>query len=191
MSLQLLHVSEVPARPWKNRGGTARDLLLWPDEQDPWLQISVADITRDGAFSPYPRIDRWFVLLQGSGIELSWTHAVRRLHAGRGVLHFDGVDPPICRLMGGPCSAFNVLHRRDRGRVLVKAATPRSAPLTGFGHFALFVREAARLQPEKGQPVELPPWSLVWGERLQLHLEPQNDDAHAWWVGFDEGPEAR
>jgi environmental stress-induced protein Ves len=191
MALQLLHVSEAPARPWKNGGGTARDLLLWPDRQEPSLQISVADITRDGAFSSYPSIDRWFVLLQGAGVELIWPHAARRLQAGRGVLRFDGADPPICRLIGGPCSAFNVMHRRDRGRVLVKAATPLSTPLEGFGQFALFVREAALLHPEKGQPVELPPLSLVWGERLPMRLELQSDDAHAWWVAFDEAQESR
>ncbi|MEW6705578.1 MAG: HutD family protein [Pseudomonadota bacterium] len=185
MTLRLLHVSEAATRPWKNGGGSARDLLLWPGEHEPCLQISVADITRDGAFSPYPGIDRWFVLLQGAGVELTWPHAVRRLHAGHALLHFDGGNAPGCRLMGGPACAFNVLHRRGCGRVAVKSAAPLSTPPEGFDHFALFVREAARLQPEKGMPVDLPPWSLVWGERLGLSLELQAADAHAWWVGFD------
>lgn len=186
MTLKLRHVSEAPLRSWKNGGGTSRDLLLWPDEHAPWLQIAVADLTRDGPFSPYPGVDRWFGLLQGTGVELTWRHAVRRLHAGHALLHFDGGDAPTCRLTGGAASALNVLHYRERGRVAVRSAAPLSQPPEGYDFFALFVREGARLQPQTTGPIELPPWSLVWGERVSLHLELAAGDAHAWWVGFDE-----
>jgi environmental stress-induced protein Ves len=189
MSLSLLHVSEAASRPWKNGGGSARDLLLWPTPAEPWLTVSVADILQDGPFSPYPGIDRWFVVLQGSGVELSWQHAVRRLHAGHSLLRFDGAEAPLCRRIGGPVAAFNVLHRRDRGRVAVRPAAALSQPPEGFGRFALFVRETARLQHGEGGHVDLPPWTLVWGERLPMRLELLEADAHAWWIGFDEPPE--
>lgn len=191
MSLSLLHVSEVAPRPWKNGGGSARDLLLWPGAEQPIVQISVADILQDGPFSLYAGIDRWFVVLQGSGVELSWEHAVRRLHAGHSVLRFDGRDAPLCRLVGGPVAALNVLHRRDQGRIAVKTAASLSTPPEGYGHFALFVREAARLQHEQGRHVDLPPWTLVWGERMPMQLELLEADAHAWWIGFDEQREPR
>lgn len=184
MNLSLVQVSAVATRPWKNGGGVARDLLQWPDGADPWLTISVADISRDGPFSPYPGTDRWFVVLQGSGVELRWDQAVRRLRAGRAVLHFDGAEAPDCQLAGGPVSALNVLCRRGRGRLAVKSAAPLSEAPAGFTHFALFVREAACLRPVDGSPLDLPAWSLAWGERLPMRLA-LAADAHAWWIGFN------
>jgi len=39
--------------PWKNGGGTTRELLAWPDPQDWTLRLSVAQVEADGPFSRF------------------------------------------------------------------------------------------------------------------------------------------
>lgn len=178
----IVRTDDVPPTPWKNGGGLARDLLMWPGPGDWQVRVSVADIHGDGPFSVYEDVDRWFVLLSGQGVELTWPQAVRRLQPGRSLLHFDGALAPSCRLDGGLVRAFNVMGRRGRARLSVKPAADGSRAPEGFRWAALFVREPAELG--SGQDLRVPAWSLAWGERTDspVRLAP---GAHAWWLGFD------
>jgi len=181
--MQLVRVDEVAPTPWKNGGGVARDLLCWPSVEDWQLRISVADIEADGPFSSYPGIDRWFGLLSGRGVRLQWPQAVRHMHPGHALLHFDGAMAPECRLDDGPARAFNVMARRGALRVRIEAAVPGSQAPEGFAQAALFTREAAVLH--RAAPLQLPAWSLVWGQRTHASLQ-ASDGVHAWWVAFEE-----
>lgn len=183
--LHVLRVEEVMPQAWKNGGGRTRELLAWPHPQDWWLRISVADIEQDGPFSAYPGVDRWFGVLEGEGVELTWQQARRRLHPGHSLLHFDGAEPPGCRLLSGPTRDFNVLHRKGLGHVAVQRARPGSRVPAGHGRFALFCVEPVMLLRRNEPPAPLPPWSLAWGESADERME-THDDAHAWWVAFDE-----
>ncbi|MED5619633.1 HutD/Ves family protein [Ideonella sp. BN130291] len=183
--LQQLCAHDVAPQPWKNGGGRTRELLTWPGPQDWWLRISVADIEQDGPFSPYPGVDRWFGVLEGAGVELTWPQAVRRLHAGHSLLHFDGASAPDCRLLDGTTRDLNVMHRRGLGRIVVQRAQAQSAPPEGFGHFALFNLEALDVQRTGRPALHAAPWSLTWGEGAGCWTEVPAD-GHAWWIGFDE-----
>jgi hypothetical protein len=186
MSLAVLRVEDVMPQPWKNGGGRTRELLAWPGPADWWLRISVADIEQDGPFSPYPGVERWFGVLEGDGVELRWPSTVRRrLHAGHSLLHFDGGEPPRCRLAGGTTRDLNVMHRRGQGRVVVHRAMSGSRVPGGHARFALFTLEPMTLL-RRGEPaLHTPAWSLVWGDCADDRVEAAGDP-HAWWIAFDE-----
>ena len=69
---RIVHIDDVRAQPWKNGGGLTRELLAWPS-RDAWsVRVSVADIERDGPFSPFPGVERWFTVLEGAGVVLDF-----------------------------------------------------------------------------------------------------------------------
>ena len=51
--------------PWKNGGGTTREIAVSED----W-RLSVATIEQDGPFSDFTGFDRTIVPIEGNGIEL-------------------------------------------------------------------------------------------------------------------------
>ena len=94
MTLHQIDVNAVQPQAWRNGGGQTRELWTWPST-GPWqLRISRADIDRDGPFSAFPGVRRWFAVLQGTGVELQFGDARHILHAGDPALCFDGAQAP-------------------------------------------------------------------------------------------------
>jgi environmental stress-induced protein Ves len=60
-TMALGHASE---QTWRNGGGSTRELLAWPEATDWQARISVAEITRDGPFSAFAGVQRWFAVLR-------------------------------------------------------------------------------------------------------------------------------
>jgi environmental stress-induced protein Ves len=60
---------DAPPRPWKNGGGSTRELRTWPPgattEDFDW-RVSVADITAAADFSRFPGVRRRTAALQGA-----------------------------------------------------------------------------------------------------------------------------
>lgn len=117
-------LDELTPMPWKNGGGTTREIAAWPpaaglDAFD-W-RLSIADIAADGPFSAFPGIDRQIVLLDGDGVRLhardgSFDH---RLVAVGEPFAFAGEATVEATLLGGPTRDFNVMTRRGRCRASV------------------------------------------------------------------------
>jgi uncharacterized protein len=163
--------------PWKNGGGTTRELLRLPASGGDWtLRISLADIAADGPFSPFPGITRWFAVVEGAGVRLSFSERTLNILSGDSPLRFDGADAPGCTLLDGPTRDLNVMVRADRAESLVTPATfldeagPGNSP--GFGFFAL---QPVSLHGGGALPIEMPALSLAWGE-------PPFDASRAWSV---------
>lgn len=71
---QLIRYQDCPSTPWKNGGGSTKQLLISPinaelTEFD--YRISIASISSNGPFSLFNGIDRQLVILEGDGVELS------------------------------------------------------------------------------------------------------------------------
>lgn len=118
---QRFALDAIPATPWKNGGGSTRELVCWPPRaglQDFDWRISVATIARGGPFSVFPGIDRRILLLEGGGVQLrSRDEAVEhRLDARLQPFSFSGDVPLTCELLGGVSIDFNVMTRRGRCR---------------------------------------------------------------------------
>jgi environmental stress-induced protein Ves len=113
--LRILRNADYPSRPWKNGGGTTRDILVSPpgaslDEFD-W-RLSLAQVDRDGPFSRFDNIDRTLVLLSGA---MTLHEPDRRIELVRGEpVAFPGERTISATLQGGATLDFNVMTRRGR-----------------------------------------------------------------------------
>ena len=113
---RLISAREFRRMPWKNGGGRTAEIAAWPvggDEGFAW-RVAIAEIDRDGPFSPYPGVDRTFVLLDGDGVVLAHDDQEVQLTAPHEPYRFAGESAITCRLVGGPSRAYNLMLRRDR-----------------------------------------------------------------------------
>jgi environmental stress-induced protein Ves len=124
MSWHLVHLADVPPSPWKNGGGTTRELVAWPSAADWIWRLSVAEVASSGPFSTFDGVQRWFAVLAGSGVRLhlqapggAQTHDLTVRSAP---LCFDGAVPVQCDLLDGPTQDFNLMLRSDKATGLVQ-----------------------------------------------------------------------
>lgn len=119
--LRILRSNDYPSRPWKNGGGTTRDIIVSPtgaalDDFD-W-RVSLAQVDRDGPFSRFDDVDRTLVLLSGA---MTLHEPERRIELIRGEpVAFPGERAIAATLSGGPTLDFNVMTRRGRARHTVR-----------------------------------------------------------------------
>lgn len=182
--IRVVELGNVPAQPWKNGGGTTRELLAWPAATDWTLRLSVARIDADGPFSAFPGVSRWFAVLSGGGVELSWQHRKAQLAPGTAPLHFDGGDAPGCRLPAGPTDDLNLMLRDSQARGALRPVQG-GEPWSGRGAWrGVYVATACNLH--HGSDTPLPAHSLAWDDdattawRLSGHDAPQ-----AWWIELE------
>lgn len=155
----VVRLADVAPRPWRNGGGTARDLLSWP-RQDGWqCRISVAEIVADGPFSAYPGVERCFAVLQGEGVELTVDGTTQRLTRHTRPLRFDGAAATGCRLLEGPTRDLNLMLRDARGRIeRVVDGEPWRADA---GQCALFATVEGRCT-HTDVPIDVAADTLLW-----------------------------
>lgn len=164
MPLHRVHLQDCPPQPWRNGGGLTRELLVWPRDAaaGAWqLRLSVADIERDGPFSPFPGLRRWFAVLSGAGVSLALPQGAVTLRPHDPPLAFDGADAPACALLGGPTRDLNLMAQDHQGVAQMQAALPGSRLEAAPGWRALFAAEAACLTTPHGVE-ELPAGTLAW-----------------------------
>lgn len=116
--MTLIRLQDCPPSPWKNGGGSTRQLLVSPagaglDDFD--YRVSLASVASDGPFSRFDGVDRQLLILQGAGLELKLDgRDSLRLTPGDAPLAFAGETPAQSRLLDGPLTDFNVMTRRGR-----------------------------------------------------------------------------
>lgn len=147
MTGRILRSSDYQRMPWKNGGGTTSE--IWkasaPDGTTLW-RLSIAEVASDGPFSEFPGIDRWIMLIEGKGMELSisgqGTHRIERPFEP---LAFSGDVRTECRLIAGPIRDFNLMVARDHAQgdlQVVGLAAGETRPLD-HGLAALHVLDGA------------------------------------------------
>ena len=193
MTPNLVTVADTPPQPWRNGGGSTRELLAWPSPQDWRLRLSVADIDADGPFSIFDGVQRWFAVLQGAGVALTIDGLLHRQCLEDPPLHFDGAARTDCRLLDGPTRDLNLMLRGGPGGLL--PARPGQAWQPPGSVCGLFSRAPGRCQivATAGGPASehrLPALSLLWWASAPASLcwQPQaSPDAlpQAWWLWAD------
>jgi len=107
-----VRLDAVAATPWRNGGGTTRELLAWPAAADWRVRMSVAAIAQDGPFSQFDDVKRWFAVLAGAGVRLQIGEVVHALTASSPPFGFDGASAPNCELVAGPTEDFNLMLKK-------------------------------------------------------------------------------
>lgn len=117
--MQRLHYFSLDAiapSPWKNGGGTTREIVCQPSAPQTafdW-RVSVATIDAAGPFSMFPGVDRTIILLDGAGVRLEVGGMVdHMLDKPLVPFSFSGDSKVQCELLGGASTDFNVMTRRD------------------------------------------------------------------------------
>ena len=119
--LRIIRSVDYPTRPWKNGGGTTRDIAVSPpgaslDDFD-W-RLSLAQVDRDGPFSPFDNVDRTLVLLSGA---MTLHRQDRQIDLVRHEpITFEGERAIEATLAGASTLDFNVMTRRGRARHVVR-----------------------------------------------------------------------
>jgi uncharacterized protein len=116
MTLHRTLLAGARPQPWRNGGGSTRELLAWPQVQAWQLRVSVAQIDRDGPFSAFPGVDRCFAVIAGAGVHLQLPGGRQTLTPGSAPVAFDGEAAPGCSLVDGPTEDLNLMVRRGLGQ---------------------------------------------------------------------------
>ena len=111
MTWHVIYLADVAPRPWKNGGGTTRELVAWPDAAHWVWRMSVAEVAQSGPFSRFDGVQRWFAVLGGAGVALTHNGHRHALTVRSPPFCFDGGAPTGCELMEGPTQDFNLMTR--------------------------------------------------------------------------------
>jgi uncharacterized protein len=161
MNWHFVHLDEVIAAPWRNGGGTTRELLVWPHREEWAARVSVAEISSDGPFSAYPGVMRWFAVLSGAGVALRVGSNMHNLDAASEPLRFDGAAPAVCKLAAGATQDFNLMLRGRKGSLQrVQGVQERGCRKGSLVALYSHENESAFLAVEVRIPV--PPRTLAW-----------------------------
>lgn len=182
--IRVVPLASVAPQPWKNGGGTTRELLAWPAAGDWVVRLSVARIDRDGPFSAFAGIARWFAVLGGAGVELTWQDRAAQVRPGTAPLHFDGGDSPGCRLLEGPTEDLNLMLRSSRARGALRVAQAGVAGPSAGAWRGVYTATPCTLQA--AEALALPAHSLAWDDAASAPWRLQSAGAlQAWWIELE------
>ncbi|TWS96157.1 HutD family protein [Reyranella sp. CPCC 100927] len=186
----------VPATPWKNGGGTTREIASWPPGaglDDFQWRISVATIGASGPFSRFAGIDRTIMLIDGDGVHLRAPDGSidHRLDVPLAPFAFSGDTPLDCTLLGGTSQDINVMTRHGALQAQVHVMR-RPHTLDRCAHGLLLALRGSwvvRLRPGDDDAVRLEAHQgLWWAEQpCTAHIEPASDDAVLVAVSIETG----
>jgi environmental stress-induced protein Ves len=176
----------VAPMPWRNGGGTTRELAAWPRGTDDWRwRVSVAEVVADGPFSRFEGVSRWFAVLSGAGVRLDLGARSHRLLASSDPLCFDGALAASCTLVDGATQDFNLMTRVGAAQArLVRVRGARQLSLARTLTMAVYVVQGPASLKLDGVAMELPARALVW-QRLEADSALCLTAPHALWMEIE------
>jgi environmental stress-induced protein Ves len=176
-------IASLPATPWKNGGGTTREIVRVPAGADldafDW-RVSIAELLVDGSFSSFAGIDRVIVLLEGAGIHMrSRDRAIdHRLATPFVPFVFSGDQPIDATLIVGQSRDFNVMTRRLHVRADVRVLRDHEKLPESESGLLFAARGRWRAQAASGRRVfSFAPGAGVWWDRHPLAWDLSPSDA--------------
>lgn len=120
--VRIIRYRDCPETPWKNGGGTTREIAAYPTgaSMDDFLwRISMARVAAAGPFSRFDGIDRVLTILEGR-LELRRADKVITLDGTSQPFCFDGGAESAGQPLGDAVLDLNVMVRRGFYRARVK-----------------------------------------------------------------------
>ena len=185
MTLQFFDLANMPATPWKNGGGSTRELVCWPPataaaggmDSFGW-RVSVATIAAPGPFSAFAGVDRQIMLLGGDGVHLTssgWQHTLAERWQP---FAFSGDEAVDCTMLGGISTDFNLMLRRGvwDGTLQVVRSEP---PPTGAGLCMVLQGRWQTVQAGQAARVLTAGQGAWWLDAAPPRLQPVRDPGSA------------
>lgn len=173
-------------QPWRNGGGSTRELLAQPAGESWRVRVSVADVVADGPFSAFPGVARWFAVIEGAGVVLSIDAVEHRCTTSGEPLAFAGDADTRSRLIDGPTRDLNLMLRGVDGamRCVVPGETYRPQTL----ECGLYATVAGPVRTSPSTDVApMPANALRWWPAAPESL---TFDGAGWWLSADRAPAA-
>ncbi|RXS81535.1 HutD family protein [Streptomyces sp. TM32] len=127
----ILRAAGRAAAPWSNGGGVTREIAAHPPgagwDGFAW-RVSLADVTRDGPYSPLPGVRRILTVVDGAGLELTVDGTARLLPGRSRPYAFPGGATTVSRLLDGPVVNLNVMLRDGRATATVEVVAGSWSP---------------------------------------------------------------
>ena len=162
MNWQTIRLSDVKPTPWRNGGGTTRELLAWPAAQDWQWRVSVAEISQDGAFSSFPGVQRWFAVLSGAGVCLRIGDDVHQLTSRDAPLCFDGAAQTSCTLLSGATQDFNLMVQGGASARMQRVLATQQVQINAPKIVALYANSTPATIVFGSQSYDIPPHYFAW-----------------------------
>ncbi|MFG2527666.1 HutD family protein [Streptomyces sp. NPDC048516] len=127
--MRILRAEGRAAAPWSNGGGVTREVAVQPPgsgwDTFAW-RVSLADVTRDGPYSPLPGVRRILTVVDGAGLELTVDGTAQLLPERYRPFAFPGAAATGSRLLDGrPVVNLNVMLREGRAAATVEMVRGR------------------------------------------------------------------
>ncbi|MFI9050257.1 HutD family protein [Streptomyces sp. NPDC053427] len=153
--VRILRAEGRLAAPWSNGGGVTREIAVHPPGAG-WgtfdWRVSLADVTRDGPYSPLPGIRRILTVVDGGGLELTVDGASRPPLGRFRPFAFPGDADTASRLLDGPVVNLNVMVREGRARAEVDMVRGRRAVPPGEESMLVVALEGPAEAGVPGEP---------------------------------------
>lgn len=188
----LVRARDVVPQLWLNGGGETRTLLSIPADGDWTLRISLACIEKNGPFSAFPEVERWFAVVEGAGVRLGFPNGEALVSLGDPPIRFDGGDAPDCYLVDGPTQDLNLMIRRGIGAM--RLAEPGKSWQGQFTERGFFATAAGRFcvgavndagHRSNNHSLAMEPFSLLWNVGAgECWFEPDDGRNAGFWLGY-------
>lgn len=113
--------ARVPGTPWRNGGGTTRELCVGPpyggsgaEPAGPAWRVSVAEIVGPASYSRFDGLQRWSAVVAGEGLDLAVDGVAQRVDRGPVVTYAGEADVRAVPV-GGPVLNLNLMVDRAWG----------------------------------------------------------------------------
>ncbi len=184
MNWQHVNLNDITPMPWKNGGGTTRELVAWPNAQNWVWRLSVAEVTQGGPFSTFAGVHRWFAVLSGEGVQLSIEQHRHDLRDNTPPFNFSGEAPVNCELLDGPTQDFNLMVKQGVAAHMDRINGTRQHTLGNSKMIAVYTGLTGARVLFDTKETTLKANTLIWqhlpaGSRVQVQAE------NALWMEID------
>lgn len=108
----------LKAEAWKNGKGMTREIATSISNEAYW-RFSIADVTVDGDFSLFPKLQRILTVVDGKGMVLSMPDKDIAANYAKPI-HFAGDIPVYGRLLNGAVQNFNLIYDANKIDAVVR-----------------------------------------------------------------------
>ncbi len=188
MKPAIIQANSVMPQAWRNGGGQTRALKVWPQEESAWqMRISLADIERNGPFSVFEGAQRWFTVVEGTGVKLRFADEETLMTGSSAPICFNGGAPPDCEMISGPTRDLNLMIRDGSGKMQI--ALDRLAWRAAATQCGLFTATAGFVHVGTESFGPIAAHSLVWFDEapaVPLIFESVRASSMpaGWWLSF-------
>lgn len=151
--MEIIRYAELRADPWRNGGGVTRELASHPKaasaQDGAWdWRVSIADVSKAGAFSIFPGMDRVLTVIEGELLLLTVDGAEHPLEKYR-PFRFSGEADSAGALPTGDIRDLNVITRNGafKGYTSIIELSKKRAHPVFEGQLGILLQGQATVSP--------------------------------------------